>query len=106
MWTIRHVRGHRLVRPARMLRILASAVVLSLVFAAVSPAVVQGPLRRTFVAAAGDPVIAAAGDLACDPPTSSFNGAHRSSSSSPPRSPSRLLANRNFPATLSLCAHH
>jgi hypothetical protein len=102
MWTIRHVQGYGLGRPTRLLRILAAAVVLSLVVAAVSPAVVPGQLSLPFVAAAGDPVIAAAGDIACDPSSSNFNGGNGSSSSCRQRYTSDLLVNGNFAAVLAL----
>ena len=102
MWTIRHVQGHRLGRPTRLLRILAGAVVLSLIVGVVSPAIVRGPLSLPFVAAAGDPVIAAAGDIACDPTSTSFNGGNGSSSSCHSRYTSDLLVNGNFAAVLAL----
>jgi acid phosphatase type 7 len=102
MWTIRHVQGYGLVRPVRLLRILASAVTLSLVFAAVSPAAFLGPLTVPLVAAASDPVIAAAGDIACDPTNSNFNGGNGSSSSCRQRYTSDLLVNGNFAAVIAL----
>jgi hypothetical protein len=102
MWTIRHVQGYRVVRPVRFLRALASAVTLSLVFAAVSPAAFLGPLTVPLVAAAGDPVIAAAGDIACDPTNSNFHGGDGSSSSCRQRYTSDLLVNGNFAAVIAL----
>jgi hypothetical protein len=39
------------------------------------------PLSPDVAAAAGDPVIAAAGDIACDPTSSSFNGGQGTSDS-------------------------
>jgi hypothetical protein len=52
------------------------------------------------VAAAGDPVIAAAGDIACDPADAHFNGS--TSSLCQQRATANLLANGNFAAVLSL----
>jgi hypothetical protein len=102
MWTIRHVRGRGRVRPVRLLRILAGSVTLSLVFAAVSPAAFLGPLTVPLVAAASDPVIAAAGDIACDPTNSNFHGGDGSSSSCRQRYTSDLLVNGNFAAVIAL----
>lgn len=53
-------------------------------------------------AAASDPVIAAAGDIACDPATSAFNGGKGSSSSCRQEYTSNLLVNGGFAAILSL----
>ena len=68
----RHVRRIRLRRTQQM-RVLASAVILSLGFAAASPAVLIRPFVLPHISAAGDPVIAAAGDIACDPMSPGFN---------------------------------
>jgi hypothetical protein len=53
-------------------------------------------------AAASDPVIAAAGDIACDPGTSAFNGGKGTSSSCRQEYTSNLLVNGGFAAILSL----
>ena len=53
-------------------------------------------------AAASDPVIAAAGDIACDPATTSFNGGLGTSSSCREQYTSNLLVNGGFTAILSL----
>jgi len=53
-------------------------------------------------AAASDPVIAAAGDIACDPATSAFNGGLGTSSSCREQYTSNLLVNGGFTAILSL----
>ena len=53
-------------------------------------------------AAASDPVIAAAGDIACDPATSAFNGGLGTSSSCRDEYTSNLLVNGGFSAILSL----
>jgi hypothetical protein len=54
------------------------------------------------VSAAGDPVIAAAGDIACDPATSAFNGGKGTSASCQDLSTSNLLVNGGFAAILAL----
>ena len=53
-------------------------------------------------AAAADPVIAAAGDIACDPATTAFNGGLGTSSSRRDEYTSNLLVNGGFAAVLSL----
>jgi acid phosphatase type 7 len=53
-------------------------------------------------AAASDPVIAAAGDIACDPATSAFNGGLGTSGSCRDEYTSNLLVNGGFTAILSL----
>jgi len=52
--------------------------------------------------AASDPVIAAAGDIACDPSSSSFNGGNGSSSACRQKYTSDLLVNGGFAAVLPL----
>jgi calcineurin-like phosphoesterase family protein len=52
--------------------------------------------------AAGDPVIAAAGDIACDPGDANFNGGNGTSASCRQRSTSDLLVNRGLAAVLPL----
>lgn len=52
--------------------------------------------------AAGDPVIAAAGDIACDPSSSSFNGGNGTSGSCRQKYTSDLLVNGGFAAVLPL----
>jgi acid phosphatase type 7 len=52
--------------------------------------------------AAGDPVIAAAGDIACDPSSSSFNGGNGTSGSCRQRYTSDMLVNGDFAAVLAL----
>ena len=53
-------------------------------------------------AAAADPVIAAAGDIACDPATSSFNGGLGTTTSCREEYTSNLLVNGGFTSILSL----
>jgi acid phosphatase type 7 len=60
-----------------------------------------GPLVAPVVAA-GDPVIAAAGDIACDPSSSSFNNDQGSGGSCRALATSNLLVSGNFAAVLSL----
>jgi hypothetical protein len=52
--------------------------------------------------AAGDPVIAAAGDIACDPASSSFNGGLGTSTSCRQKYTSDLLVNANLAAVVAL----
>jgi hypothetical protein len=52
--------------------------------------------------AASDPVIAAAGDIACDPTNSSFNNGNGTSGSCRPKYTSDLLVNGGFAAVLPL----
>lgn len=52
--------------------------------------------------AAGDPVIAAAGDIACDPSSSNFNGGNGSSRSCRQKYTSDMLVNGGFAAVLAL----
>jgi hypothetical protein len=56
----------------------------------------------SLVAGAGDPVIAAAGDIACDPTSSSFHGGSGSSSACRQRYTSDLLVNGGFAAVIAL----
>ncbi len=53
-------------------------------------------------AAAADPVIAAAGDIACDPTNANFNGGNGSSDSCRQKYTSDLLVNGSYAAVLSL----
>ena len=52
--------------------------------------------------AASDPVIAAAGDIACDPTNASFNNGNGTSGSCRPKYTSDLLVNGGFAAVLAL----
>ena len=56
----------------------------------------------TRAAAASDPVIAVAGDIACDPDNSNFNGGNGSSNSCRETYTSNLLLNANLSAVLTL----
>jgi acid phosphatase type 7 len=58
-------------------------------------------LTRTVVLAA-DPVIAAAGDIACDPASSNFNGGNGDGVNCAQKATSNLLVNRGYSAVLSL----
>src|SRR5690242_14397932 len=60
------------------------------------------PGNITSALAAGDPVVAAAGDIACDPSSSSFNGGNGSSSSCRQKYTSDLLVNAGLSAVLAL----
>jgi hypothetical protein len=101
MSTNTQVGPDRHVRRMGPIRILASAVVLSLGFAAASPALLPA-FDPGLVAGAGDPVIAAAGDIACDPTSSSFHGGAGSSSSCRMRYTSDLIVNGGFAAVIAL----
>jgi len=54
------------------------------------------------VAAAGDPVIAAAGDIACDPASTNFNGGDGTTANCAEKATSNLLVGQGFAAVLSL----
>ena len=69
-------------------------------FAAGSPASASG--AGTQAALSSDPVIAVAGDIACDPANSSFNGGNGSSNSCREMYTSNLLLNANLSAVLTL----
>src|SRR6187397_1500224 len=56
--------------------------------------------EMTVALAASDPVIAAAGDIACDPTNSSFNGGAGTSNSCRQKYTSDLLVNANLAAVL------
>jgi hypothetical protein len=90
------------VRRIRQMRVLASAVILSLGLATASPAVLPRPLALPHISAAGDPVIAAAGDIACDPTSTSFNAGNGSSSSCRMRYTSDLIVNGGYAAVIAL----
>jgi hypothetical protein len=77
--------------------LLSLAIMIALVCLSVRPEGVQG-----VALAAGDPVIAAAGDIACDPSSSSFNGGNGSSSACRQKYTSDLLVNANLAAVLTL----
>src|SRR6476661_1487186 len=96
------VGSDRQVRRMGPIRILASSVILSLGFGAASPALLPAPFDPGLVAGAGDPVIAAAGDIACDPSSTSFNGGNGSSSSCRMKYTSDLIVNGGFAAVIAL----
>jgi hypothetical protein len=80
---------------------LVPAVVL--VLAALAPSSGAGPgYVPNAEALTGDPVIAAAGDIACDPTSSHFNGGQGDSSTCRQEATSDLLVNGGFSAILSL----
>ena len=82
-------------RRSRRLRALAiSAIALAWIVAV--PAVVRP------VAAAGDPVIAAAGDIACDPANTHFNGGAGTGTYCMQMATSNLLVNHGYSAVLPL----
>jgi acid phosphatase type 7 len=60
------------------------------------------PTGRSVVAGVGDPVIAAAGDIACDPLNGHFNGGNGASGQCLALSTSNLLVNGNYAAVLPL----
>jgi len=73
---------------------------LSLILLVSSPARLPG--TPGVALAASDPVIAAAGDIACDPTNSSFNSGNGSSGSCRPKYTSDLLVNAGLAAVLPL----
>jgi hypothetical protein len=85
-------------------------VLLVIIFALVLLGPVPGLLGGSIIlpgsllkaAAASDPVIAAAGDIACDPATSAFNGGKGTSGSCRDEYTSDLLVNGGFAAVLAL----
>jgi hypothetical protein len=87
-------------RSARPL--LVAAVALLSVLSMVLPAAMPEILGLAPAEAAGDPVIAAAGDIACDPTSGSFNSGNGSSSSCRARYTSDLLVTGNFAGVLAL----
>jgi hypothetical protein len=97
----RHVRRVHL-RRIQQMRVLASAVILSLGFAVASPVVLPRPFVLPHIIAAGDPVIAAAGDIACDPSSTSFNGGNGSSSACRMKYTSDLIVNGGYAAVIAL----
>ena len=63
----------------------------------------SNPLGNSVLAAAAaDPVIAAAGDIACDPTVSTYNGGSGTSNACRQKYTSNLLVNGGFAAVLSL----
>jgi len=76
---------------------IGSLFILMFVFSLI---IVGGP--ETSVSAGSDPVIAAAGDIACDPASSSFRGGVGSSSSCRQKYTSDLLVNTQLAAVLAL----
>src|SRR5690349_14849117 len=58
--------------------------------------------NRNLVYAASDPVIAAAGDIACDPTSTSFNNGNGSPSACRQKYTSDLLVNQDLAAVLAL----
>ena len=63
---------------------------------------IPSPTRTTAPNTSGDPVIGAAGDVACDPTSSSFNGGNGTSSSCRQKAVSDVMLNSNLTAVLVL----
>ena len=64
---------------------------------------IPSPTRTTTpVITGGDPIIAAAGDIACDPSDGNFNGGNGTSGSCRQKAVSDLFVGRNFSAVLTL----
>jgi hypothetical protein len=63
---------------------------------------IPSPTRTATPVTSGDPVIAAAGDIACDPSDGSFNGGNGTANSCRQKAVSDLFVNRNFSAVLTL----
>jgi hypothetical protein len=79
----------------------ARRVKLALVAAVALSWLVVSPATHPTIAAA-DPVVAAAGDIACDPADSHFNGGNGTATLCNEKATSNLLAGRGFAAVLSL----
>ena len=60
------------------------------------------PSTGTNLIVAGDPMIAAAGDIACDPASSSFNGGNGTANHCRQKAVSDLFVDKNFTAVLAL----
>ena len=85
--------------PARRMAALSRALLVSVLAATSITALASEPRP---VVAAGDPVIAAAGDIACDPSSAQFNGGRGSGSLCRQLAVSNLLVGGNFAAVLAL----
>jgi hypothetical protein len=99
----RRVGGRSGVRPSKFPRsMIAGLMVLASLglFSASSPASASGAGTRA--ALSSDPVIAVAGDIACDPTNSSFHGGIGSSNSCHEMYTSNLLLNAGLSAVLTL----
>lgn len=83
---------------------LRSSFSLAILIALVCLSAVPGGLARdlSMALAASDPVIAAAGDIACDPASSSFNGGNGTSGACRQKYTSDMLVNGGFAAILPL----
>ena len=81
---------------------LVGGVALLSLFSMVLPAALPGILDMAPASAGGDPVIAAAGDIACDPTNSQFNGGNGTASNCRARYTSDLLVNGSFAGVLAL----
>jgi chitodextrinase len=89
-------RGSRRRAAARWMIVVGVAVFALFVLGAPAPG------RLESQAATGDPVIAAAGDIACDPTSSSYNGGNGTSGSCHAMKTSNMLVNGGFAAVLPL----
>ena len=79
---------------------ISIAILMGLVSLSLSPTSLPG--TPDVALAAGDPVIAAAGDVACDPSSSNFNGGNGTSGNCRQRDTSDLLVNAGLAAVLPL----
>ena len=94
--------AHSFFRQYRFLLLLLLVIILLLSFPGLLSAVTGQPGGIPLAAAAGDPVIAAAGDIACDPATTAFNNGLGTSSSCRQKYTSDLLVNMAPAAVLDL----
>jgi hypothetical protein len=63
---------------------------------------IPSPTRTSTPMTTGDPIIAAAGDIACDPSDGSFNGGNGTTNNCRQKAVSDLFVGRNFTAVLTL----
>jgi hypothetical protein len=101
-----HIKSKSTNRPARwnaarQLGRCVSAIVLAGLILTLAPPRMDG-LKTQVALAASDPVIAAAGDIACDPSSSSFNGGRGTSNSCRQKYTSDLLVNADLAGILVL----
>ena len=94
------IRGNGFTRRQRFKYSTSLVLLISLIWFLSSPGTPVGTVKAAL--AASDPVIAAAGDIACDPTNSNFNNGNGTVDSCRQKYTSDLLVNGGFSAVLSL----